>query len=167
MTRLRKWRTSGILWWNVIDGWPQFSDAIVDYYFGVKLAYHYIRRVQQPVSVIIGEPGPGKRLPVIVGNDSRADADVRYRVWDADSGETVAAGAFRSRANENWQVGTHPHLRQRPAALPDRVGDRRPEVRQPLPGGHAAVRSGAVSAGLAAGDCGAAAGVRGTHKLAR
>ena len=30
-TRLRKWRTSGILWWNVIDGWPQFSDAIVDY----------------------------------------------------------------------------------------------------------------------------------------
>ena len=33
MTRLRKWRTSGILWWNVIDGWPQFSDAVVDYYF--------------------------------------------------------------------------------------------------------------------------------------
>ena len=35
--RLRKWRTSGILWWNVIDGWPQFSDAVVDYYFGKKL----------------------------------------------------------------------------------------------------------------------------------
>jgi len=106
MTRLRKWRTSGILWWNVIDGWSQFSDAIVDYYFGVKLAYHYIRRAQQPVSVIIGEPGPGKRLPVIVGNDSRTDADVRYRVWDADSGETMAGGEFRSRANENWQVAT-------------------------------------------------------------
>ncbi len=105
MTRLRKWRTSGILWWNVIDGWPQFSDAIVDYYFGVKLAYHYIRRVQQPICVIVGEPGPGKRLPVIVSNDSRADADVRYRVWDADSGETVAGGSFHSRANENWQVG--------------------------------------------------------------
>jgi beta-mannosidase len=106
MIRLRKWRTSGILWWNVIDGWPQFSDAIVDYYFGVKLAYHYIRRVQQPVSVIVGEPGPGKRLPVIVSNDGRTDADVRYRVWDADSVETVADGTFRSRANENWQVAT-------------------------------------------------------------
>jgi beta-mannosidase len=104
MTRLRKWRTSGILWWNVIDGWPQFSDAIIDYYFGVKLAYHYIRRVQQPICVIVGEPGPGKRLPVIVSNDSRADADVRYRIWDADSSETVAGGVFRSRANENWQV---------------------------------------------------------------
>ncbi|MEJ5200312.1 MAG: hypothetical protein WHX53_15440, partial [Anaerolineae bacterium] len=106
MTRLRKWRTSGILWWNVLDGWPQFSDAIVDYYFGVKLAYHYIRRVQQPVCVIIGEPGPGKYLPVIVSNDSRADADMRYRIWDAESDETVAAGEFRSRANENWQVGS-------------------------------------------------------------
>ena len=106
MTRLRKWRTSGILWWNVIDGWPQFSDAIVDYTFGIKLAYHYIRRVQQPVSVIVGEPGPGKRLPMIVGNDSRTDTDVRYRVWDADSSETVAGGTFRSRANENWQVAT-------------------------------------------------------------
>jgi beta-mannosidase len=105
-TRLRKWRTSGVLWWNVLDGWPQFSDAVVDYYFGVKLAYHYIRRAQQPVSVIIGEPGPGKRLPVIIGNDSRADADMSYRVWDADSGETAAAGEFRSRANENWQVTT-------------------------------------------------------------
>jgi beta-mannosidase len=76
----------------------------VDYTFGVKLAYHYIRRVQQPVSVIVGEPGPGKRLPVIVSNDSRADADMRYRIWDADSGDTVAASTFRSHANENWQV---------------------------------------------------------------
>ena len=106
MTRLRKWRTSGILWWNVIDGWPQFSDAIVDYYFSVKLAYHYIRRVQQPVSVIMGEPGPGKRLPLVVSNDSREDADVCYSVRDADSGAMVAAGTFRSRANENWQVDT-------------------------------------------------------------
>jgi beta-mannosidase len=54
--------------------------------------------------MIVGEPGPGKRLPVIVSNDSRADANVRYRVSDAESGETVASGSFRSRANENWQV---------------------------------------------------------------
>jgi beta-mannosidase len=103
-TRMRKWRTSGILWWNVLDGWPQFSDAVVDYYFGVKLAYHYIRRVQQPVAVMIGEPGPGKYLPVVVGNDSRADADVRFTVRDADSRATLAEGALRIPANQNWQV---------------------------------------------------------------
>ncbi|HHY97696.1 MAG TPA: glycoside hydrolase family 2, partial [Firmicutes bacterium] len=37
MTRLHKWRRTGIIWWNMLDGWPQFSDAIVDYYFGKKL----------------------------------------------------------------------------------------------------------------------------------
>lgn len=103
-TRLRKWQTSGILWWNVIDGWPQFSDAIVDYYFGKKLAYHYIRRVQHPVCVMIGEAGPSLYLPVVIGNDSRADAAVRYRVWDADSGETAAEGEFVVPANQNYQV---------------------------------------------------------------
>ena len=23
---------TGLIWWNLIDRWPQFSDAIVDYY---------------------------------------------------------------------------------------------------------------------------------------
>ena len=102
-TRLRKWRTSGILWWNVLDGWPQFSDAVVDYYFGVKLAYHYIRRVQQPVCVMIGEPGPGKYLPIVIGNDSLRDATVSYRVWE-HGGETLAEGTAYAPANQNWQV---------------------------------------------------------------
>ncbi|MFC1975120.1 glycoside hydrolase family 2 TIM barrel-domain containing protein [Chloroflexota bacterium] len=103
-TRLGKWHTSGILWWNVLDGWPQFSDAIVDYYFGKKLAYHYIWRVQQPVCVMLGEPGAGKYLPVIVSNDSRSPAEVHYRVWNADSDETLVEGEITVPANQNWQV---------------------------------------------------------------
>lgn len=105
-TRLRKWRTSGILWWNVIDGWPQFSDAIVDYYFGRKLAYHYLQRSQRPVAVILGEAGSGKYLPVVICNDTLAAAAVRYAVRDADSREIVTAGEWTVPANENWQVGT-------------------------------------------------------------
>ncbi len=103
-TRLRKWRTSGILWWNVIDGWPQFSDAIVDYYLGRKLAYHYLWRSQRSIAVIIGEPGAGKHLPVVVSNDTLRPAEVQYQVQDADSREVVAAGKFSSPANQNWQV---------------------------------------------------------------
>jgi beta-mannosidase len=103
-TRLRKWWTSGVLWWNVIDGWPQFSDAVVDYYFCKKLAYHYLWRVQRPACVIVGEPGPGKYLPLVVSNDSRDPFEVRYRVWDADGGDTIAEGTFVAPANENWQV---------------------------------------------------------------
>ncbi|HOZ48156.1 MAG TPA: glycoside hydrolase family 2 [Candidatus Hydrogenedentes bacterium] len=103
-TRLRKWRTSGILWWNVIDGWPQFSDAIVDYFFGKKLAYYYIHRAQRPVSIIIGESGSEKYRPVVVCNDTREAVRGTYRIADADTGDAVAEGAFDVPANENWQV---------------------------------------------------------------
>jgi Beta-galactosidase/beta-glucuronidase len=103
-TRLRKWRTSGILWWNVIDGWPQFSDAVVDYYFGRKLAYHYIRRCQKPVCLIIGEPGAGKYLPIVACNDTRQEAEIRYQIWDAEGGQILIAGTFVVPPNQNWQV---------------------------------------------------------------
>ena len=103
-TRLRKWRTSGLLWWNVIDGWPQFSDAIVDYYFAKKLAYEYIWRAQRPVVLVIGEPGTGKHLPVVVCNDSLQPAEVRYEVSEADGGQVVASGTVQVPANQNWQV---------------------------------------------------------------
>jgi beta-mannosidase len=104
-TRLRKWHTSGILWWNVLDGWPQFSDAIVDYYFGRKLAYHYIRRVQQPVCVIVGEADGDGSLPVVVANDTRGDAEVAYEVSDQASGLVAIKGTLNVPAGENWLVG--------------------------------------------------------------
>jgi len=104
-TRLRKWISSGILWWNLVDGWPQFSDAVVDYYFSRKLAYEYIRRVQVPVCLMIGESGDGKYLPLVLGNDSMEDRFVEYKVFDADDGSEVLSGEFLSPRNENWQVG--------------------------------------------------------------
>ena len=107
MTRLKKWRSTGLIWWNVMDGWPQFSDAIVDYYFNKKLAYHYIRRVQQPVCLMVDEP-QNWHVQVVVGNDSREDASGHYRVWDADSGETLLEGDYAVKANENLEVGAIP-----------------------------------------------------------
>jgi beta-mannosidase len=107
MTRLKKWRSTGLIWWNVMDGWPQFSDAIVDYYFNKKLAYYYIRRVQQPVCLMVDEPQDW-RVRVVLGNDSRENARGHYRVWDADSGETLLEGDYASKANENLEVGSIP-----------------------------------------------------------
>jgi beta-mannosidase len=104
-TRLRKWQTSGILWWNLIDGWPQFSDAVVDYYFSKKLAYHYIRRSQPPVCVMIGEAGSGKYLPVVACNDTLEPAEVQFRVREAGQENLVVEGACTVPANQNWQVG--------------------------------------------------------------
>ncbi len=109
-TRQRKWFTSGVLWWNLLDGWPQFSDAVVDYYFEKKLAYYYIRRAQQPVCLFLGEPGPEKYLPLIASNDSLVDVQVRFRVWDADNGETLLEGETDLPANQNWQVDRLRHF---------------------------------------------------------
>ena len=102
--RLAKWRKTGILWWNMLDGWPQFSDAIVDYYFGKKLAYYYIKRVQQPVCVMVDEPEYW-HCRVVVGNDSRTDASGTFLIRDADSGDTLLQGDFESKANQNSQLG--------------------------------------------------------------
>jgi beta-mannosidase len=104
-TRLRKWQTSGILWWNLVDGWPQFSDAVVDYYFEKKLAYEFIRRCQRPVCLVVGEVGTGKYLPLVASNDTRREAHLKFRAWDADTDEQVVAGECSVPANQNWQVG--------------------------------------------------------------
>jgi beta-mannosidase len=107
MTRLKKWHSTGVVWWNVMDGWPQFSDAIVDYYFNKKLAYYYIRRVQKPVCVMIDEP-ESWHCRVVAGNDSQEDASGHYRIWDADSGETLLEGDYATKANENLELGRIP-----------------------------------------------------------
>lgn len=103
--RQHKWRKSGVLWWNMVDGWPQISDAIVDYYFGKKLAYHYLKRVHGQLAVIIREPGAWN-ASVVVANDSRQARHGTYRIWDADTDETVLKGEFRTPANENADLGT-------------------------------------------------------------
>lgn len=104
MVRLKKWRRTGIIWWNMMDGWPQFSDAVVDYYFGKKLAYHYIKRVQQPFCIMIDEP-ENWYVKVIAGNDSLVNVEGSYRVWDADTGITLIQGDFLAKANENTALG--------------------------------------------------------------
>jgi beta-mannosidase len=86
-TRLRKWQTSGILWWNLLDGWPQFSDAVVDYYFGKKLAYHYIRRAQCAVCVFISDPlQPPHALQPHPSPPQR-----KTTVWEGDGSSPIRA----------------------------------------------------------------------------
>ena len=107
MTRLNKWKNTGIVWWNVIDGWPLLNASVVDYFFNKKLAYYYIRRVQEPICIMVDEP-KNWHCRVVAGNDSREDAGGHYRVWDADSGETLLEGDYATKANENLELGTIP-----------------------------------------------------------
>ena len=103
-TRAKKWNKSGIIWWNVMDCWPQLSDAVVDYYFNRKLAFDYIRRSQKPLQGIIGE-WRNWGHEVIVTNDTLNPVDGTIKVTDADSGETLFESPFHAGANANVTVG--------------------------------------------------------------
>jgi len=107
MFRLAKWRRTGIIWWNLIDCWPEFSDAIVDYYLSRKLAFWYIQRSQVPVILMVGEPEDW-RCRLVVGNDTLSDVDGDYRVTEPGSDRPLLEGRYHAPANANVQVGTLP-----------------------------------------------------------
>ena len=79
--RGEKWRRTGIIWWNLVDGWPQISDAIVDYYYCKKLAYHFIKRSQEPVCLMISET-KAEDLILVGANEYLEDKTVKYTVTD-------------------------------------------------------------------------------------
>jgi len=88
--RITRGRRNGIIWWNLIDGWPQISDAIVDYNYCKKLAYHYIKRAQQPVMLAFDEPENGTAMTLYGVNDTTKDVTVSYRVRNITDGTVVA-----------------------------------------------------------------------------
>jgi beta-mannosidase len=93
-----KSKMTGILWWNLIDCWPQFSDAVVDYYYCKKLAYHYIKRVQQDVVVMVGDADSWHQN-VIVANDSNQEITGRYKVWNSANNEIFSEKDFVVKCN--------------------------------------------------------------------
>lgn len=89
---------TGLIWWNLIDGWPQFSDAVVDWYYDKKIAYYYIKRVQQPVCVMVSEM-EWWHHNIVITNDTLKEVNVKYKVTDADTKEILAEGICRIPAN--------------------------------------------------------------------
>lgn len=89
--RIGKGVRTGIIWWNLIDGWPQISDAVVDYYGKKKLAYSYLKRSQAPVALMCAEPRDGE-IAVCGVNDFSEAVEVSYAVRRLSDGETVLGG---------------------------------------------------------------------------
>ncbi len=98
--RITRGRRNGIIWWNLLDGWPQISDAVVDYTFGRKLAYFYIRRSQQPVLLAFDEPQQG-RMALYGINETTEEISVSYRVRNLTDGKTVAEASSRLPAEKS------------------------------------------------------------------
>lgn len=90
--RTSKWRRTGIIWWNILDGCPQFSDAVVDYYFEKKLAYYYIKSSQQKICFMFGESIEDK-TPLYFVNDTNNEIDnVSYTIRSVKNGKILLSG---------------------------------------------------------------------------
>jgi beta-mannosidase len=69
--RAGKGRTWGLLWWNLRDGWPIISDAVVDWHGGRKLAYGVIKACQQDVTVLVQEAVSGRHRVLAINDTLR------------------------------------------------------------------------------------------------
>lgn len=98
--RIDKPTKTGIIWWNLMDGWPQMSDAVVDYYYEKKVAYSYIKRSMTPFVIMAGEL-ENWGSDIVASNDTLKCISGTYKVTDLDSGKLLAEGDFSVGANQN------------------------------------------------------------------
>ncbi|MDR1336072.1 MAG: glycoside hydrolase family 2, partial [Tannerella sp.] len=105
--RMGKFRRTGILWWNLRDGWPVVSDAVTDYYNSKKMAYYYIRQVQSDACVMIGD-ARDRNHPVIAVNDTRVEKQGTVTVRNLDTKEVLFTGRFVIPVNGKTTAGYIP-----------------------------------------------------------
>ena len=99
--RSRKFtRFNGLVWWNVSDGWPQISDAVVDYYGGKKQAYYALKVAQRDVLALLVDDGS-----LWVVNDLRRRVGGRVVCTDRASGKRLIDADYAVDANAKVRVG--------------------------------------------------------------
>ena len=96
--RLGRPHKTGIIWWNLLDGWPQMSDAVVDYYYCKKLAYYYIKRAQAPFSIAVDELANWS-MRVCACNDTLIQQSGHVTIKDAETDELLYDADFTARPN--------------------------------------------------------------------
>lgn len=94
---------NGLIWWNVRDGWPQISDAVVDYYGGKKRAYDALKNAQQDQIVCVVDDHT-----VWAVNDARRPVAGSVKVADAATGTVLLEADFTIPANGKTDLGKVP-----------------------------------------------------------
>ena len=102
--RSRKFtRFNGLIWWNVRDGWPQISDAVVDYYGSRKPAYFALKNAQKDQFVCLTDDHTAWAV-----NDARRPVEGHAKFTDKVSGRCLLACDFEIAANGKTMIGTVP-----------------------------------------------------------
>jgi beta-mannosidase len=105
--RVNRPKKTGIIWWNALDGWPQMSDAIVDYYYNKKLAYYYVKASQKPFLIAADEIN-NWNLPIVACNDTLLPILGRVKVSDAETDELLLECDFCAAANTSTRIARIP-----------------------------------------------------------
>ncbi len=96
--RAQKPKKSGLIWWNLLDGWPGNTEALVDWYFVKKRAFDVVARSHEPFCLMIYENENGARSLVAV-NDTSEEKQTEYTVKDGETGDVLYSGEIRVTAN--------------------------------------------------------------------
>ena len=102
--RSRKFtRFNGLIWWNVRDGWPIISDAVIDYYGGKKKAYFALKNAQKDQIVCVVDDRTAWAV-----NDARRAVKGRATFTDKATGKVFLEKEFEIPANGKLALGTVP-----------------------------------------------------------
>ncbi len=96
--RRRKPECWGILWWNLLDNWPQHSDAVVDYYFRRKPAFGAVARASTPVALSVAAHESGFGVWILNDLDPEVAGTVTLERRSLDGGRAVLAEAAATAA---------------------------------------------------------------------
>ncbi|MEE0945710.1 MAG: hypothetical protein U0M42_02630 [Acutalibacteraceae bacterium] len=94
----------GVIWWNLIDGWPQMSDAVVDYYYNKKLAYDYIKRSSRDFIIMLGETNNWGN-EIICANSSLNTVKGNCTIIDLSTDKEIFSTEFSASPNANTKLG--------------------------------------------------------------
>lgn len=113
MFRANKGERSGIIWWNLLDGWPQFSDAVVDYNYVKKMAYFTIRRIQKSVMFMFRDPSKtAGKLELIAANDTMVEKYASYKVTDIETGDVILEGEGQIPPLSSFKIAQIPEIKK-------------------------------------------------------
>lgn len=107
--RVGRPQKTGIIWWNLLDGWPEMSDAVVDYYYDKKLAYHYIKRSQAPFAIVVDEMKNWNHS-IYACNDTLVEISGSVKITDAETAEVLLERDFCASANMSTEIAKIPML---------------------------------------------------------
>lgn len=95
-------RNGGVIWWDIIDGWPQPADSVIDYYFCKKLSYYYIQRSQKPTCLMMNEDSDGLNLYLVSSENKKHN--ISYEIFDGYTDEKITSGIVDSRPRDSFIV---------------------------------------------------------------